>query len=417
MYHLQRVKKEKNFEKQSVLFFLFTDLDEGFLFLFKMNIIGRIRNRTQRKSQDPLKEPVRENKENKEVKEKEKAKGPPREEKDKTKSEKETQPQSSRPGPDDPTSKDRLIKRKQIVKFVKNTVEKGPAGIRNEFSTMKRFNDFEKMKAFKNAQDKNKNRYKDVGCLDNNRVKLGSPWPHDYIHGNFVATPSNPKRFICTQAPMEKTCADFWFMCLQEKVESIFMLCNLVEKGAKKCFEYYPSKEKTMEFEEKGLKITVKFESSAVLKWEKPSESKVMETVLNVEGPGGLTLRTTHYHWIDWPDRGVPVADLALCELLAKSRVSKNPIVVHCSAGIGRTGSVVMIEYMIDTLLIGGIIEDSDKILLRIREQRNNSIQTDLQYLFVHQVMMNFLLDKKLFDNDVKMAHLDFTTKYLKAVS
>ena len=58
------------------------------------------------------------------------------------------------------------------------------------------------------------------------------------------------------------------------------------------------------------------------MKWEKKSEAKVMETVLNIEGPGG-TLKTTHYHWIDWPDRGVPPADLAVCELLAKTRGSK----------------------------------------------------------------------------------------------
>lgn len=86
---------------------------------------------------------------------------------------------------------------------------------RAEFATMKRFNDFSKMKAFKDAQEHGKNRYKDVGCLDNNRVKLGGAWPHEYIHANYVSTPTNPKRFICTQAPLEKTCADFWFMCLQ----------------------------------------------------------------------------------------------------------------------------------------------------------------------------------------------------------
>ncbi|CAL2027741.1 unnamed protein product [Caenorhabditis brenneri] len=318
---------------------------------------------------------------------------------------------------EEPTNRaEKKIQRKQIVKFVKNVLEKGPKGLGDEFTAMKRFNDFEKMKAFKNAQDAGKNRYKDVGCLDNNRVKLGGPWPHDYVHANFVATPTLSKRFICTQAPMEKTCADFWFMCLQEKVEYIFMLCNLTEKGAKKCYEYYPSKEKSLEFEEKGNKITVKFESSNKLKWEKSSDAKVMETVLLVEGPGGLTLKTIHYHWIDWPDRGVPAADLALIELLAKSRVSKNPIVVHCSAGIGRTGSVVMIEYIMDQLLSGGVIEDSDKILQKIREQRNNSIQTLQQYLFVHQVMMNYFLDRKLFDNDAKMAHLEFTQKYLKMV-
>uniref|UniRef100_A0A1I7TW45 Protein-tyrosine phosphatase n=1 Tax=Caenorhabditis tropicalis TaxID=1561998 RepID=A0A1I7TW45_9PELO len=317
---------------------------------------------------------------------------------------------------DEPTNVERKTQRKQIVKFVKSVLEKGPQGLRSEFASMKRGNDFEKMKAFKSAQENGKNRYKDVGCLDNNRVKLQN-WSHDYIHANYVATPTNPKRFICTQAPLEKTCADFWFMCMQEQVEHIFMLCNLLEKGAKKCFEYFPSKDKgTLEFEDKDQKITVKFESSNEMKFEKSSKAKVIETVFLVEGPGGMSQKTTHYHWVDWPDRGVPAADMAILELLAKARVSKAPIVVHCSAGIGRTGSVVMIEYIMDQLLSGQQIEESDKILVKIREQRNNSIQTDQQYLFVHQILMNYFLEKKLFDKEIKEAHLQFTVQYLKCV-
>ncbi|CCD66584.2 Protein-tyrosine phosphatase [Caenorhabditis elegans] len=310
------------------------------------------------------------------------------------------------------------MQKKQIVQFVQTTLEKGPIGLRNEFNAMKRFNDFDKMQSFKKAQDHHKNRYKDVGCLDNNRVKLAHPpWPHDYIHANFVSTPANAKRFICAQAPLDNTCADFWYMCLQERVEAIFMLCNLMEKGAKKCSEYYATKEKPeLVFHEKDQKITVKYEASGTVKFVKPTKAVVKETVLIIEGPGGQVLKTTHYHWIDWPDRGVPPADLSIIELLIKARPLKGPIAVHCSAGIGRTGSVVMIEYMCEQLLNGNQIEETDKILQKIREQRNNSIQTDHQYLFVHQVMMNFFLEKKLFDEEVKKAHADFTHKYEKCV-
>uniref|UniRef100_A0A1I7UR65 Protein-tyrosine phosphatase n=1 Tax=Caenorhabditis tropicalis TaxID=1561998 RepID=A0A1I7UR65_9PELO len=266
---------------------------------------------------------------------------------------------------EDPTNVERKTQRKQIVKFVKSVLEKGPQGLRSEFASMKRGNDFEKMKAFKSAQE----------------------------NGKIVTKTSD------------------------EQVEHIFMLCNLLEKGAKKCFEYFPSKDKgTLEFEDKDQKITVKFESSNEMKFEKSSKAKVIETVFLVEGPGGMSQKTTHYHWVDWPDRGVPAADMAILELLAKARVSKAPIVVHCSAGIGRTGSVVMIEYIMDQLLSGQQIEESDKILVKIREQRNNSIQTDQQYLFVHQILMNYFLEKKLFDKEIKEAHLQFTNQYLKCV-
>ncbi|CAO4369534.1 unnamed protein product [Caenorhabditis nigoni] len=320
---------------------------------------------------------------------------------------------------DEPTTIERKQQKKQILKFVARTLEKMPQGLRAEFSTMKRFNDFEKMKAFKEAQEAGKNRYKDVGCLDNNRVKLSSPWPHEYIHANYVAVPTNPKRFICTQAPLEKTCADFWFMCLQEKVEFIFMLCNLLEKGSKKCYEYYPNKKKdVLEFEEGGQKITVKFESSNTFQFRgAESKAKVVATEVLIEGPGGETLKTTHYHWNDWPDRGVPAADMAILELLDQARPSKGPIVVHCSAGIGRTGSVVMLEYVMDQLISGQTIEDGDKILVKIREQRNNSIQTDAQYLFVHQVILNYFRKKRLMEEaGVQEAHDAFIEQYKKSV-
>ncbi|CAB3410719.1 unnamed protein product [Caenorhabditis bovis] len=320
---------------------------------------------------------------------------------------------------DAPTAGERKQQKKLIVKFVARVLEKGPTGLRAEFQSMKRLNDFEKMKAFKENQEFGKNRYKDVGCLDNSRVKLLPPWPHEYIHGNYVSTTTNPKRFICTQAPLEKTCADFWYMCLQEHVDVIFMLCNFTEKGTKKCHEYFPTKDKpdTLNFEEKGMKITVKYESSRMVKFKgKDIKAKVCETALTVEGPEGMNGRVTHYHWIDWPDRGVPPADLAIIELLEKSRKSQGPIVVHCSAGIGRTGSVVMIEYVMGQILSGQQIEETDKILLKIREQRNNSVQTDHQYLFVHQVLMNYFRQRKLLDSSVEGHHDDFTKVYLKLV-
>ncbi|KAK6062133.1 hypothetical protein COOONC_00194 [Cooperia oncophora] len=69
----------------------------------------------------------------------------------------------------------------------------------------------------------------DVGCLDHRRVivKIGNV---PYIHANYVATPNNSKRFICTQAPLPKTCSEFWCMVVQEKSKSVLMLCNFMEQ-------------------------------------------------------------------------------------------------------------------------------------------------------------------------------------------
>ncbi|CAD6186099.1 unnamed protein product [Caenorhabditis auriculariae] len=298
-----------------------------------------------------------------------------------------------------------------FFEFVRRALEKKPIGLRAEFLAMKRSNDFSVMTAFVAANEKGQNRYKDVGCLDNCRVTLGTPWPHDYIHANYVSTPSRPKKFICTQAPMEKTCADFWFMCLSERVEIIMMLCNFIEKGANKCWKYFPEYKETMTFTEGPQKILVKCTRVKNLSW---GESKLKESTFYVEGVG-KTMKIKHIHWIDWPDRCVPSPDMTVIKILDRYR-SKNPIVVHCSAGIGRTGSVVMIEYILEQLESHEKITPSDEILLKIRKQRNNSVQTEHQYLFVHQVILNYLLKKKYLDEHGDRLIREFYEEYKKVV-
>ncbi|KIH43708.1 hypothetical protein ANCDUO_26281 [Ancylostoma duodenale] len=88
--------------------------------------------------------------------------------------------------------------RRQIRPFVENALRKGPLGLAADFRQMKRKDDPLPMSEFIAQEPNGKNRYKDIGCLDNNRVVL-SIGPCSYIHANYVSTPNNPKRFICTQ--------------------------------------------------------------------------------------------------------------------------------------------------------------------------------------------------------------------------
>ncbi|KIH58050.1 Protein-tyrosine phosphatase [Ancylostoma duodenale] len=134
--------------------------------------------------------------------------------------------------------------RRQIRPFVENALKKGPLGLAADFRQMKQRDDPSPMSEFIAQEPNGKNRYKDIGCLDNNRVVL-SIGPCSYIHANYVSTPNNPKRFICTQlsscklippdqyasqGPLPTTCSEFWHMIVQHEVEVIIMLCNFVEQ-------------------------------------------------------------------------------------------------------------------------------------------------------------------------------------------
>ncbi|VDP38752.1 unnamed protein product [Heligmosomoides polygyrus] len=146
-------------------------------------------------------------------------------------------------------------------------------------------------------------------------------------------------------------------------------------------------------------------------------------------------IRTRHIHWIDWPDRGVPPADTAIIQVLEVIKSTQSPIVVHCSAGVGRTGSMVLIQYILESICLSEPIEDCNKILLRIRSQRANTIQvngynsgpnsfpryqfvfqTDQQYLFVHQVLLNYFVENQLLDKRWKPFLNRFTAEYNKSV-
>ncbi|KAK6042260.1 Protein-tyrosine phosphatase [Cooperia oncophora] len=118
---------------------------------------------------------------------------------------------------------------------------------------------------------------------------------------------------------------------------------------------------------------------------------------------------------MDWPDRGVPEADLAPIALLAKLKENTAPIIVHCSAGIGRTGSIVLIEHAMELLHQPAPLVEIKDYLVELRKQRNNSIQTEHQYLYIHQVLLLYLKKTKYLDDSVT-PYLDaFTKDYVSA--
>uniref|UniRef100_A0A1I7SGL5 Protein-tyrosine phosphatase n=1 Tax=Bursaphelenchus xylophilus TaxID=6326 RepID=A0A1I7SGL5_BURXY len=224
-----------------------------------------------------------------------------------------------------------------ITKFCKN-------GVREIIKQFKAFKDMkpaeDECKAF-NAFEV-RNRYADVYCLDATRVILkGRERDDDYIHASFVHLPnSSVPKYICAQGPTEETVADFWHMVMNEDVGVIVMLCQFVEQDAEKCAEYFP-----VESGETHLAGEFSVHTEMV----EPLEHNIITRKITVKHRNFTSMikTVTHLWWNEWPDHLAPLeADSTLFLLKQiKSRVGDKMALVHCSAGIGRTGTLVAIDF------------------------------------------------------------------------
>uniref|UniRef100_A0A0K0DJD7 Protein-tyrosine phosphatase n=1 Tax=Angiostrongylus cantonensis TaxID=6313 RepID=A0A0K0DJD7_ANGCA len=249
--------------------------------------------------------------------------------------------------------------------------------------------------------NRDKNRYLDVPCQDQRRVVVNWPGlPNDYIHANYVANPTRDNRFICAQGPLDNTQLAFWAMAIQEEAECIIMLCNTIECGKFKCSQYWPR--------EKGESISVG-----------EGEGKIRITNLDVHPLSETdnfvqnSTMITHYQWENWPDRGVPSTNLTATELLSAVRGTTKPIIIHCSAGIGRTGTIAAIAYVQEKMQHGQNCMNMDALTKELRTQRPYSIQNEFQYIYVHRVLLAYFLEKYR-DRFAHILNGDGEAKYAK---
>ncbi|VDM48801.1 unnamed protein product [Toxocara canis] len=217
-----------------------------------------------------------------------------------------------------------------------------------------------------------RNRYDNVYCLDKTRVKLtAEPNANDYIHANYVDTPLKDHRFICTQGPTTTSITDFWRMVWQEHVQFIIMLSNFEENGREKCAHYFPEKSGA----------TIQFDQFIIccVYCSRMTDSKYSilcrELSLKVDGDA-RAVAIKHFQWAEWPDHGVPETDRSVLRVLDKVRMSNRPIVVHCSAGIGRSGVVITIECVLEAMYSQEDCSDMLALLKQLRQQRAGLVQT-----------------------------------------
>nr|XP_022311522.1 receptor-type tyrosine-protein phosphatase epsilon-like isoform X5 [Crassostrea virginica] len=232
-------------------------------------------------------------------------------------------------------------------------------------------------------ENERKNRYKNIIAYDHSRVILlgGDHSTSDYINANYINGYSKEKRYIAAQGPSENTVGAFWQMVWQEQCSLIVMLTNLVECGVSKCHPYWPQDDNECCFDD----LTIKCKSEDVF-------ADFTLRYLTVT-KNGEKMDITHCQYTTWPDKGVPKYATPLIEFLHKVKQleDNSPILVHCSAGCGRSGSFIAVHYLYEEA------EKERKInffncVKSMRQERVNMVQTPEQYQFIHECILGALV-------------------------
>uniref|UniRef100_A0A4X1V517 Receptor-type tyrosine-protein phosphatase epsilon n=1 Tax=Sus scrofa TaxID=9823 RepID=A0A4X1V517_PIG len=228
-------------------------------------------------------------------------------------------------------------------------------------------------------ENREKNRYPNILPNDHSRVILshvdGIPCS-DYINASYIDGYKEKNKFIAAQGPKQETVNDFWRMVWEQKAATIVMLTNLKERKEEKCYQYWP---------DQGCwtygNIRVSVEDCVVL-----VDYTIRKFCIQTQLPDGCKAPrlVCQLHFTSWPDFGVPFTPIGMLKFLKKVRTltpaHAGPTVVHCSAGVGRTGTFIVIDV------------DVFEFVSRIRNQRPQMVQTDMQYTFIYQALLEYYL-------------------------
>lgn len=274
-------------------------------------------------------------------------------------------------------------------------------------------------------EDRNisKNRYKNILPYDYTRVILRKPLSpssrsdtntadkldSDYINANYIklvdeemiSRQTKPvphsKIYIATQGPLPNTVNDFWWMVWQEKSDCILMVTKEVERGKNKCCCYWPTLKQPV-LRCGPIKVTIVSDVTYT------EDYSLRE--FNLSYTGGdenndcLTVhRVVQYHYRAWPDQNIPSDPNSILKFLKRVNDDppKGPMIVHCSAGIGRSGTMIVIDMLLDQLKHCGLGYEIDiqRIVKMARAQRSGLVQTEAQYKFIYLAVQSYIASLK----------------------
>ncbi|XP_069126894.1 uncharacterized protein [Argopecten irradians] len=235
----------------------------------------------------------------------------------------------------------------------------------------------------KKPENKSRNRFLTTFPYDHSRVVL-TGGGSDYVNACYIANCVKKDVYVATQGPKKNTLGDFWRMIWQINSDRIVMLANCVEMGKNKVEQYWPEKGQSRDFGEYSV-VTTHIQTFAVF---------TVRTLSLCESSCETPKEIKQFHFTKWPDHGTPdIIHLLNFYKYVQSVETKlkGPMVVHCSAGIGRTGTFIAIDALVQYGTLKGKVAPFE-YAKTMRENRMNMIQTKDQYIAVHQVLLEYFL-------------------------
>uniref|UniRef100_A0A4W5QGT8 Receptor-type tyrosine-protein phosphatase F n=1 Tax=Hucho hucho TaxID=62062 RepID=A0A4W5QGT8_9TELE len=231
--------------------------------------------------------------------------------------------------------------------------------------------------------NKPKNRYANVIAYDHSRVILASvdgvPGS-DYINANYIDSYRKQNACIATQGPLPETLSDFWRMVWEQRTNTIIMMTRLEEKSRVKCDQYWPSRgTETYGMIQVTMLDTVELATYSV------------RTFALYKNGSSEKREVRQFQFMAWPDHGVPEYPTPTLAFLRRVKACNptdaGPMVVHCSAGVGRTGCFIVIEAMLERMKHEKSVDIYGHVTC-MRAQRNYMVQTEDQYVFIHEALL-----------------------------
>ncbi|XP_069969954.1 receptor-type tyrosine-protein phosphatase F [Penaeus vannamei] len=282
----------------------------------------------------------------------------------------------------------------QLRSYIDGLQEDTQRGLEEEFARLKQ--QCPKPSTYDAEMDVNKpkNRFSNILAYDHSRVRISrreGAAQSDYINANFIKDHAGRPGFVATQGPTEDTLDDFWRLVWEQKVYTVVMLTSLMEKGKLMCTKYWPNKG------DRPLQC----DNFQIRNLEEAKESLYVSRMLEVN-TGHKKRIVKHYHFLAWPDFGTPDLEEDLLGFIATVRDSSTarPVVVHCRAGVGRTGTFIGLWNLMDAVDARPESNiDVYQAVFDMRKDRPIMVQSIDQYLYLYKCIATYIEQPEKWSN------------------